>query len=149
MSGSPTTIGFTQEQRDQAQKILDENLRWADYWFDDPENVEKRQEILSRPDQVQTTERDPDALSFQKERAWDARRSVDADRRSLIQPLVDQEKALREAVAKLRPRADQGGSATKDRSDCSPKPESARARQAVSVEAAPPVRGPVLTCSTP
>ena len=49
VSGSPTTIGFTPEQRDKAQKILDESLRWADYWFNDPENVEKRQEVLPRP----------------------------------------------------------------------------------------------------
>ncbi len=44
---------------------------------------------------------DPQALSYQKERAWEARRSLEADRRSLIQPLLDQEKGLREAVAKL------------------------------------------------
>jgi uncharacterized membrane protein YphA (DoxX/SURF4 family) len=94
-------FGFTLEQRDQAQKVLDENLRWADYWFDDPENVEKRQQYYHDLRQVLETEHDPEALSFQKERAWEARLSVDAARRGLIQPLLAQEKALRESIAKL------------------------------------------------
>jgi uncharacterized membrane protein YphA (DoxX/SURF4 family) len=92
---------FTAEQRDQAQKALDTSLRWADYWFDDPENVEKIKKYKHDLGQVMAIEADPDALSFQTERATEARRSIDADRRSLIQPLVAQEKALREAVAKL------------------------------------------------
>jgi uncharacterized membrane protein YphA (DoxX/SURF4 family) len=92
---------FTNDQRNDAQKVLDESLRWADYWFDDPANVEKIKKYDHDLGQVLATEHDPDALSFQKERAWDARRSVDADRRSLIQPLVGQEKALRDAIAKI------------------------------------------------
>jgi uncharacterized membrane protein YphA (DoxX/SURF4 family) len=90
---------FTADQRDQAQKDLDTSLRWADYWFDDPENVEKINKYKHDLRQMLATEQDPDALSFQAERALDARRSVEADRRTLIQPLVAQEKALREAVA--------------------------------------------------
>ncbi|HKI17783.1 MAG TPA: DoxX family protein [Isosphaeraceae bacterium] len=92
---------FTAEQLAQAQKILDENDRWADYWFDDPENAEKREKYFHDLRQVEQTEGDPEALSYQKERAWEARRSLDADRRSLTGPLVDREKALRNAVAKL------------------------------------------------
>jgi uncharacterized membrane protein YphA (DoxX/SURF4 family) len=91
--------GYTQEQRDQAQKTLDESLRWADYWFDDPANVEKIEKYNHDLGQVLAIEQDPDALSYQKERAWDARRSVEADRRSLIQPLAAQDKMLREGVA--------------------------------------------------
>jgi uncharacterized membrane protein YphA (DoxX/SURF4 family) len=93
--------GFTQEQRDRAQKVLDENLRWADYWFDDPVNDEKRQKYYHDLRQVLETEHDPEALSFQTERAWEARLSVDADRRALILPLLEKEKALREAIAKV------------------------------------------------
>jgi uncharacterized membrane protein YphA (DoxX/SURF4 family) len=92
---------FTTDQQDKAQKILDVSLRWADYWFDDPENVEKIKKYYHDLGQVLATEQDPNALSFQKERAWESRRSVEADRRTLIQPLVGQEKSLREAVAKL------------------------------------------------
>jgi uncharacterized membrane protein YphA (DoxX/SURF4 family) len=93
--------GFTPDQREQAQNVLADNLRWADYWFDDPENVEKISKYYHDLSDVQKTERNPGALAFQKERAWEARRSVDADRRSLIQPVLTQEKALRESVAKL------------------------------------------------
>ena len=92
--------GFTQEQREKAQKVLDESLRWADYWFGDPENIEKIHKYERDLGQILATERDPDALSFQKERASDARRGADADRRSLILPLISQEKSLREGVAK-------------------------------------------------
>ena len=92
---------FTNEQRSDAQKALDKSLQWADYWFDDPENVEKINKYYHDLGHVMATEQDLNALSFQKERAWEARRSIEADRRSLIAPLVAQEKALREAIAKL------------------------------------------------
>lgn len=115
MSYIGAQYGFTQEQHDKAQKTLDESLRWADYWFADPDNVEKINKYKHDLDQVLATERDPDALSFQKERAADARRSVDADRRSLILPLAGQEKTLREGVAKhATPEQITAASATKD-----------------------------------
>ena len=47
---------------------------------------------------------DPEALSYEKERAWDARRGLDADRRALVAPLVARAKALRDAIAQARPR---------------------------------------------
>jgi uncharacterized membrane protein YphA (DoxX/SURF4 family) len=94
---------FTSEQRDKAQKILDGSLQWADYWFDDPANQEQRQKYYHDLGQVLATDQDPQTLSFEKERAWDARRSVESDRRSLIQPLVAQGLALRDAVAKVAP----------------------------------------------
>jgi uncharacterized membrane protein YphA (DoxX/SURF4 family) len=93
--------GFTADQRDQAQKILEGSLQWADYWFDDPANVEKIKKYYHDLGKVMATERDPNALSFERERAWESRRSVDADRRSLIAPLVGQENSMRDAVAKL------------------------------------------------
>ncbi len=39
--GSRVTSGSTPEQQKQAQTILDENLQWATYWFNDPANAEK------------------------------------------------------------------------------------------------------------
>src|SRR5205823_2036030 len=80
---------FSEPQRSQAAKLLDEAERRADYWFNDPENHEKRQEYYHDLAQVQRTERDPEALSFQLERAWDARRRLDANRRTLTGPLVE------------------------------------------------------------
>ena len=75
--------------------------RWADVWFSDPENVEKREKYLHDLDQVEQTEHDPNAMSYEHERAWEARRSVDADRRSLIAPADRAREDLRDAVAKL------------------------------------------------
>ncbi len=40
-------------------------------------------------------------MSFERERAADARRTLDTERRSLIAPLAERESALRDAVAKL------------------------------------------------
>jgi uncharacterized membrane protein YphA (DoxX/SURF4 family) len=96
-------LKFTQEQRTEAQKLLADHLQWADYWFNDPENSEKRLKYFADLAKVQKTEQDPYALAYERERAWEARRSVDSDRRALIQPLVDRGKALGEAVANLAP----------------------------------------------
>jgi uncharacterized membrane protein YphA (DoxX/SURF4 family) len=94
-------FGFSEDQKSQASKKVDESERWADAWFSSPENVEKREKYFHDLDEVEKTERNPDALSYQQERAWEARRSLEADRRSLIAPLVEQGKALHEAVANL------------------------------------------------
>jgi uncharacterized membrane protein YphA (DoxX/SURF4 family) len=94
-------FGFTESQRSQAAKLLDEAERWANFWFSDPENHDKRLKYYHDLREVQQTERDPEALSFQLERAWDARRSLDADRRTLTAPLIKRGKTLREEVAKL------------------------------------------------
>jgi uncharacterized membrane protein YphA (DoxX/SURF4 family) len=93
--------GFTADQQSQAQKSLDKSLLWATYWFDDPENVEKMNKYDHDLGSVLAIERDANALSFQKERAWEARRGVESDRRSLIAPLVAHEKELREEIAKI------------------------------------------------
>ena len=92
---------FNEAQRSQAAKLVDESELWADSWFSNPENVEKRAKYFHDLDQVEKTEKDPNALEFQVERAWDARRSVEADRRSLIAPLIEHAKTLRDGVANL------------------------------------------------
>lgn len=94
-------FGFQEEQRAAASKKLDEAERWADSWFSDLENQEKRTKYLHDLDQVETIEHDPTALSFERERTWEARRSLDADRKSLIGPLADRNKELRDSVASL------------------------------------------------
>jgi uncharacterized membrane protein YphA (DoxX/SURF4 family) len=90
--------GFDGEQQQKAQAILDENLQWATYWFDEPENARKIKKYEHDVGATDQADRDPDALSFQKERALDARRSLEADRRSLLGPLLDRRKMLRDAV---------------------------------------------------
>jgi uncharacterized membrane protein YphA (DoxX/SURF4 family) len=95
-------FGFTETQRSEASKQLDEAERWADRWFSDPENQEKRKKYFHELDQLEATENNPQAMSFERERAWDARRSLDADRRGLIGPIVERGKALRDAVANAK-----------------------------------------------
>jgi uncharacterized membrane protein YphA (DoxX/SURF4 family) len=94
-------FGYTQEKGIEASKRLGEADRWADQWFSDPENQEKQKKYLHDLDQLDATEKDPQAMSFQRERAWEARRTLDADRRALVGPLEERGKALREAVAKI------------------------------------------------
>jgi uncharacterized membrane protein YphA (DoxX/SURF4 family) len=92
---------FAEAQRSQAAKILDEAERWADHWFSDPENDEKRRQYFHDLDQVERTEGDRNALSFQLERAWDARRSLDAARRALVGPLTERTSTLRTEIANV------------------------------------------------
>lgn len=93
--------GFSQEQETEARKLLDKSLTWADYWFANPENDEKRQKYYHDLGKVQATESDPGAMSFERERAWESRKALDTDRKTLTAPLVEQGTALAEAVAGL------------------------------------------------
>ena len=97
-------FGFDPEQQKKAQAILDENLQWATYWFDDPENAEKLKKYEHDVREMDRPSCNPESLSYQKERANDGRRGLEADRRSLIAPLVDRRKELRDAVVKARDR---------------------------------------------
>jgi uncharacterized membrane protein YphA (DoxX/SURF4 family) len=94
-------FGFSAAQRSQAAKLADASEQWADHWFSNPENDEKRQEYYHDLAWVQQTERDPQALSYQLERAFDARRDLNADRRALTGPLIERGETLRAEVAKL------------------------------------------------
>jgi uncharacterized membrane protein YphA (DoxX/SURF4 family) len=85
-------------QRAEASKRLDEAERWADHWFSDPEHQDKRKEYLHKLDQLEQTDKNPQAMSYERERAQEARRSLDADRRGLIGPLEERGKALRDEV---------------------------------------------------
>ncbi len=144
--------GFTPEQRDKAQKILDESLQWADYWFDDPENVEKIREILSRPWSDAGDRARPGCTLVPERASWDARRSVDADRRSLIQPLVVQRKrCARRSPSSRRPtrsrRRARRGNAMFDWLDKSRPRFRARCGRSSGAPLCRSV-GPVSTCST-
>ncbi len=92
---------FDAEQQQKAQAVLDENLKWATYWFDDPPNAEKLKKYQHEVQKIKLTDADPLAMSYQKERAQDARRALEGDRRSLLAPFNDQQKILRDSVIKL------------------------------------------------
>lgn len=101
VDGMAGHFGYTDTQRAEASKRLDEAERWADRWFSDPENSEKRTKYLHDLDQIQKTEQDPRSMEFELERTWEDRRARDSDRRALIAPLAERGKDLRDSVAKL------------------------------------------------
>ncbi len=72
----------------QAQKILDENLQWADILVQRSRRTPRSCRSTSTTcDRCEQTEADPNAIAFQSERAADARRGLDADRRALDRAL--------------------------------------------------------------
>jgi uncharacterized membrane protein YphA (DoxX/SURF4 family) len=92
---------FNDQQKSRASEILEKNYGWADYWFNNIENDEARRKYISDLAKVQAVEADPDAMSFERERAWESRRTLDGERRKLTGPLTAQGLALADAVAAL------------------------------------------------
>ena len=92
---------FDPQQREVAQTELRKSEEDADAWFAEKETVEKREKYLHELAEVEKTERNRAALSFESERAYARRKDLDADRKKLIEPLGARGAALREAVAKL------------------------------------------------
>ncbi len=60
--------GFTPDQTTKAAEELTKAEAFADDWFLNPENREKRKKYYHDLGAVQAVERDPLALAFQKER---------------------------------------------------------------------------------
>jgi len=92
--------GFDADQRARARAELRDSEAYADLWFQDAENVEKLRKYLHQLREVQTVERNPSALSYQRERA-SRRKDLDVDRRELVQAIDARSGALREAILKL------------------------------------------------
>ena len=93
-------FGFDSERQKQAQTILDQNIQEATYWFNDPANAEKLKKYEHDVRQMEQTDANLESLSYEKERVNEGRRGVEADRRSLIAPLVERQKGLRDSVSK-------------------------------------------------
>ncbi|MHB1561873.1 MAG: hypothetical protein ACYC61_30860, partial [Isosphaeraceae bacterium] len=91
---------FTDEQKNVASKLVDEAERWADGWFADPENTEKRNKYFHQFDELEKAEANPALMSFELERVWDARRDLDTDRRALVGPIHERGKELSDAIAR-------------------------------------------------
>ncbi len=103
-------FGFNKTQRGDAEKILADSEQYADAWFGDREQTEKRLKYFRDLHEVQQIEQNrvplPDgrtrvALSYERERAAAKRKELDADRVALLKDLDARGAALREAVVKL------------------------------------------------
>ena len=94
--------GFTADQKSKAKALLEQGNTWADVWFNASDNREAREKYLSELDKVEETERNPDALAYQRERAWETRRTLEGDRRKLTAPLIEKGQELADAVVALK-----------------------------------------------
>jgi uncharacterized membrane protein YphA (DoxX/SURF4 family) len=88
---------FTQEQRDQAEKELTAREKVAQVWFEDPENREKIKAYLANLDDLARLDAKPNKMSYEVERYYDARKSLEADRRALTAPIEAWTKAMRDS----------------------------------------------------
>ena len=93
---------FTDDQKSKAKALLEQGNAWADVWFSAYDNREAREKYLSELRKVEQTERNPDALSYERERAWETRRTLEGDRKTLTAPLVAKGQELADAVVALR-----------------------------------------------
>ncbi len=89
---------FTADQKSKAKALLEQGNTWADVWFNAYDNSEARKKYLTELDSVEQTERNPDALSYERERAWETRRTLEGDRRKLTAPLIAKGQELADAV---------------------------------------------------
>lgn len=92
---------FDQAQRDKAQVVLKDSQDYADIWFEDPETKENRRKYFVELGKVQKIEQNPNALSYERERASAKRKDLDVDRRTLIANLDARGETLRDAVTLL------------------------------------------------
>ncbi len=92
---------FTDDQKAKAKTLLDQSSTWADVWLNNPDNREARVKYLDELAQVEKTEQNQSAMSFQRERAWESRRSLEGDRKTLTAPLVAKGHELEGAVVAL------------------------------------------------
>ncbi len=94
-------FGFDDAQREESAKALDAAKAYADAWFADREKAEKRAQYIHDLNGVQTVERDPTAMSYERERAAAKRKDLDVDRIALLKDLNDRAAKLRDDVTKL------------------------------------------------
>jgi uncharacterized membrane protein YphA (DoxX/SURF4 family) len=93
--------GFDQDQREKSKAELQDAEDDAVVWFNDKENEENRAKYWHELNAVIAIERNPKALSFERERAAARRKDLDADRRKLTDGIDTIGDALHDAVTKL------------------------------------------------
>ena len=92
---------LTDDQKSKAKALAEASYVWADYWFNNFENREAREKYLHDLEKVEQTEQNPGSMSFERERGWEARRSLEGDRRKLTGPLLAKGQELADAVIAL------------------------------------------------
>jgi uncharacterized membrane protein YphA (DoxX/SURF4 family) len=93
---------FDEDQKSKARAVLEQSNSWADVWFNAYDNREARQKYLNELTNVERIERNSDALSYERERAWETRRTLEGDGKKLTAPLLAKGQELTDAVVALR-----------------------------------------------
>jgi uncharacterized membrane protein YphA (DoxX/SURF4 family) len=89
--------GFDDTQRAQAKAELLAREKLAEVWFQDPENREKIRKYLDDLDSLARLNAKPNKMTYEVERYYEARRSLEGDRKALVAPINAWSKALRDA----------------------------------------------------
>ncbi len=101
LSEISTLYDFDKDQQEKANAVLQKHLQWIAFWFTDPENAEKKAKYLRDLEVAEDVERARDPTSYDLERSWEIRRGLDADRKTLTKPILDQEESFRAALEGL------------------------------------------------
>lgn len=96
-----TFHNFTEDQKARSRELLAEADQWADYWFNAPANAQDVNKYLHDLRAAMLAERDPKALSYERERADEARKALEADRKKLTEPVIARAEALKGAIEGL------------------------------------------------
>lgn len=100
-TGIGNHYGFDEAQKAKVGELLSASELWADYWFNNYENREKRDKYYHDLAAVMAVERDPNALSYERERAEESRAALNVDRATLTAPLVERGEELKTAIIGL------------------------------------------------
>jgi uncharacterized membrane protein YphA (DoxX/SURF4 family) len=92
---------FDKSQQAKADELLDQYEAQAVTWFKDIENHQKITKYLDGLEALAKLNAKPNKMSYEVERFYEGRKSLEADRRSLVGPLDAWTKALRESWVKL------------------------------------------------
>jgi len=93
--------GFDTGQREKAAEELRQSQEFADIWFSDKEMSEKKEKYFHGLRAVEATEKNPESLSYERERAAAKRKDLDTERKALIADLQGKGDTLRANVIKL------------------------------------------------
>ena len=97
---------FNDAQKGKAQALLNKSLDWAEHWFHHHDNVEKLAKYKHDLEMVEKTEANENALSFERERSWEARRLAETDRKALVAPIVQAGTELHDNVVAIASESD-------------------------------------------
>jgi uncharacterized membrane protein YphA (DoxX/SURF4 family) len=90
-------FGFTADQKKAADEALAKQDKVAQDYFEDPATREKIKKYLDDLDSLARLDAKPNKMSYEVERYYDARKSLEADRKGLVAPVDSWGKALRDS----------------------------------------------------